>query len=480
MNATDRQDGSEGIVTPPVRECKRGSGQAGMMVGMVDAAGPGRRFPKTEAKKARQRAFLELVEQGLTYTAAAKALGIHITTYERWRREEQAFRTQVDALRASQMDRREDLSPADWDGTFASARKIFFGYDTYWHQREIIYAIERAQPGEVVLILTPPETGKTSLLEDKMCLDLGQNPNKRITYVSESQIRTRKIAGRLQRRMTDGVVYPDFIKRFGPFYMPGQERRGKPWAADCFTVYGSDHDERDYSFEGRGWRSAVAGTRTDEMLIDDVQSLRSLNLTADILERLRQDFFSRPGRNGRICIVMTRVGNNDVPEQLWETGIVTEANTVRLPMVDEQGKSLCPEMWPDEDLVAKRLLVGEAAWFRNYMQQPRLAGNATFTEAMIEGCWDLRARGESELLNRVMMVDPALTGGCAIGVAAYDAERYQMLDFEYRFNMARVEEILVVLERFAEMYKPQDLVVETNAFQRGLGNDERLLAISRR
>ena len=426
------------------------------------------------------QAFLTAVAAGMSMKAAAAHVGIHYGTYERWRRESREFRSQLDVIRMAQFEER-GAAAAKWDGDFITGRKIFFGFDTYWHQREIVHTIEAAAPGEVVLILVAPETGKTTLLEDYMALDLGRNPNMRFTYATESQVRTRKICGRLQRRMTNIAEYERFIREFGPFHVPGQERQGKPWAADFMTVYRADHDERDYSFEGRGWRSAVAGTRTDRLLVDDVQSLRSLNQTKEIVSTLRQDFFSRPGRTGKIVIVMTRVGIGDVPEELWEQGIVTEKNTVRLPIMDDEGKSLCPELWPEEDLEKRRLIVGEDAWWRNYMQKPRYSMDASFTDAMVDGAWDdHRGLGSSPFKDRIAMLDPALSGGNALMVAAYGEDRMDLLDIDYRFNVARVEDIILGIDRAAELYGFQDLIIEINAYQRGLVEDERLREVARR
>jgi hypothetical protein len=437
-------------------------------------------WQKSRDRIHRMETFAACMATGMLISEACAATGVCRATYHRWRASYPEFRSVIETLKANDLDGARPILE-QWDGSFIGGRKLFFGYETYWHQREIEHAIEHAEPGEVVLILVAPETGKTTLLEDKMAIQLGAAPNTRITYVTESLLRTRKICGRLQRRMTNPHEYARYIEAFGPFYLSGQERQGKPWAADFFTVYRADHDERDYSFEGRGWRSAVAGTRTDKMFLDDVQSLRSLNQTDDIIERLRQDFFSRPGRDGVIVVTGTRVGIGDVYEEMWERGIVSERNIIRLPIMDADGESLCPELWPTEALSKKRALVGEDAWARNYMQKPRHTMDAAFTDAMIEGAWDdLRPLGCSALLDRVATLDPALAGGNALGVFAYDTEHLELVDFDYRFNVARVEDIVAGIERMADLYRFQDLVVETNAYQRGLVLDERLREVARR
>lgn len=437
---------------------------------------------RRQAKRARQEAFLELLKEGHSAAGAAREMGISLKTYEVWHAKDREFRSRVDVIRMQRLETVTAVPALDqWDGGFITGRKLFFGMDTYYHQREIVNTIERAQPAEPVLILVAPETGKTTVLEDYMSIKLGMYPDYRFLFVTETMNRIRKISGRMKYRMTAPTGFELYQGRFGPFYEKGQERMGLPWAADFFSRWGRQGDERDFSFEGRAWKSQVAGTRTDEMLLDDIQSLRSLNDTDKILGFLRQDFFSRPGKEGKIIFDGTRVGHNDVYIRLLEEGIVKESNVVILPIMDETGRSLCPEMWPEPDLEKKRQLVGEEAWWRNYMQKPRQLGDATFTEAMLDAAFDhWRRRGEYQLSSKVAMIDPALVGGNAIMVAAYDAKHFQLVDCSFGFNLGRVEVILQRLERMAQLHGFDDLIVETNAYQRGLAEDERLKEMGRR
>lgn len=430
---------------------------------------------RVSQRKQNQARLLAAVESGSTIAQACRDLKINRGTYDQWRKRYSDFRAKVDTIRLG------SLVAADlpFQGDFISFRLKYMGLETYFHQREIIHAIETAKASEVVLVLVAPETGKTTVLEDYVCFKLGGNPDFRITFVSEGQNHVRKINRRIQRRMTDHGAHSDFIERFGPFYIPGQEKQGKPWSADYFTVYKAGHDERDYSFEGRGWRSAVAGTRTDLLLVDDIQSRRSVNLTANMLETFRQDFLSRPGREGRIVVVGTRVEQGDFYEAIQEAGIVTR--TVILPIMDRDGKSLCPEMWPEDALETKRRLVGEAAWWRNYMQKPQSTMDATFDdEAMKNALRPNLVLGNrlSERAGAVCTLDPALQGGNALVVCDYNPKEMQVVDSRYDFNISRTEAIMARIQDLAERYRFDDLIIEANAFQSGFGLDNRLIDMS--
>ena len=423
---------------------------------------------------ARQQKVLSFIRGGMTVKAACAETGITIHAYTNWRQTFPEFRSQVDAIR---MESKTALDTT-YQGDFISFRKKFFGWDTYWHQREIINAIETAKPGEIVLINVPPEHGKTTVLEDWCNFKLGQNPNVRITYISEGLAHARKILGRVQNRMVDTRVAGEYITRFGPFKIPTDR---KPWSADFFRVWKADHDERDYSMEARGWKSRIAGTRTDWLLIDDMQSTLSLNQTMRMVEVFRQDMLTRPGRDGHIVIVCTRVGVGDFTDALVELELVKPKNHICLPAMRD-GEALCPEMWPTELLEERRHLVGEDVWWRTYMQSPRQSMDATFTDTMIEKSYDITRRiGEKsdDMVATVCGLDPAIVGPNALHVAAYNSSSFQVLDTDDSRGLARVEAILERVEQFALAYRFDDLVVESNAYQKGLGEDERLRELSR-
>lgn len=420
--------------------------------------------------KNRERFLTALRQDPSSIKRACETVGIQPGTYSAWRGRDHVFRAQVDAVRGLALP---DQVP-NYDGGFVSFRKTFFGYDTYFHMALIVNAIENSPAGGITLILVPPEFGKTTLLEDYCNYRIARTPNVRITVVSEGQPHARKIMRRIQARCTDNAKGGDYIARFGPFHANGQEKRGKPWAADFFTVYKADHDERDYTMEARGWRSAVAGTRTDLLLVDDIQSSRSLSMTAKMVEYFRQDFLTRVSKEGATVIVGTRVGVGDFYEAIQDAMLVDEV--IELPAVNPDGGSLCPELWPDKALTDKRRKVGEDVWWRNYMQAPKRGGTQTFTEEMTNGAKDI-SRTILQVRHSVAKVaglDPALTGNNAIVVAGYDSKHFELLDARSESHLGSTENILAQVDYMATVHRFDDLIVESNAFQKGLVHDERL------
>lgn len=430
---------------------------------------------RTQRANERRQRILQLISQGYTPEQACREIGISTQTYYQYRSDLPSFRTQVDLARANWYSTNEDANIGDWD-SFISFRKRFFRFDTYWHQAQIVDAIENAGPMDVVLILVPPEMGKTTLLEDKICQILAHDPNHRIGYVSEGSKHSIKVGNRIKKRMTDTVNFGDYIARYGPFYEDGQERGGKPWTTHYFTIAKANHDERDYSFEARGARSNIQGARIDDLFLDDIQSLKSLSQTGFLIDQFRQEWITRIGKSGRLFIVGNRIGIGDFYEKIIELDLVTRL--IELPAVNENGESLCPELWPDEALVKRRKQVGENVWQRTYMQDPIAAGTVTFTSDVQNRAKDWnRVVAKRPGIATVMSLDPGLGGGNSLTVCQYTPSRLEVVDQVADYGLGRTEQILERVEQYAAKWRPTDLIVEMMAFQQALGKDDRMLAL---
>src|SRR5579859_2273919 len=76
-------------------------------------------------------------------------------------------------------------------------------------------------------------------------------------------------------------------------------------------------------------------------------------------------------------------------------------------------------------------------------------------------------------------VDPALGGGNAM-VCASLGDKLTILDCRTDYGLSRTEEQLDLIQGFVVKYRPNLLIVEFDSQQKGLGNDERLRAMSMR
>lgn len=439
----------------------------------------------------KRAALVTAIERGSTVTQAQDLIGVQRNTYSQWRGRFPEWAMKVDeAKHRRNLKAGLDTSPSSAARPdFTEFRRHYFGYETYEHHRRIIEAIESTPPGGFTMILVPPEAGKTTLLEDWLCYQIALDPNHRILLVTEAgtQGQAQKMLSTVKERLTDpeatnpDAQYPlhirEFLARYGPF-RDDQEDKDKPWNANYIKVHRAS-GRRDYTLQCAGWRSKVYGSRCDTLVFDDVQSTDSVNLTENILGRMRGTFFSRLNQNGKMIYIGTRNALGDVPERLISSGAVD--NVVVIPALDTDGRSYCPEMWPEDKLAQKRKLVLEPAWWCNYMQDPRQSENPTFDLELLE-----EARAGDIKLCRVpagdycaLSIDPALGGFTSLTAAAWSPASFHVVDFWEQDGLSRNEEIFSMIADFARRYSPGEVIVEINSMQKGLARDDRMRQMER-
>tara|TARA_R110002073_G_scaffold247525_1_gene410442 strand:+ start:426 stop:2120 length:1695 start_codon:yes stop_codon:yes gene_type:complete len=435
--------------------------------------------------------FMEGLREHGKIEAACRIAGVTRSAYDKWRQRIPDFAERADAIRHEALQRGDQ----PWDGSFASFRGQFFDHMSPWFHIQAIDAYENTPPGNLTVILWPPEHGKTTLAEDYFCYKLATNPEFRITVGSEGQDMARKILGRIRSRMEPLGPYPRYVAKFGPFVPQNQSGRktAQSWGADYFDVFKKQrHDERDYSMVGLGWRSKIAGTRTDHLHIDDIQSRVSLNLTEQMFEVFRQDWLTRPGENGRTTINGTRVGEDDFYERVMEEIDSDLLQVIKFPAIitgkNGEPEPLWPEMFTMEKLDRIRRKVGEDAWSRNYMQEPSSSMSATFTDDAIQKCLNpLRSVNHEPPKDCSVYIglDPALgSNNCVVAATPHEG-KLKILFIREDTGLTRNEQILSVVEEavlqcMRNGASVSDVVIEAMVFQKGLSRDERLIEMTQR
>lgn len=465
-----------------------------------------RNYRTKEASRERKKDFLKRLEAdpGRTYKDIAADMGLAEITPRKWGYEDKQFQAAAQAIR-----RRAGIKVVKGNNhkeppkTFVERRELYFGFDTPWFQQKTVDAYERAGPGDIVLCLQPPEHGKTSLTEDHLTDHIGQDHNTLITVVSEGINMARKISNRVRRRLEANGPTPEFVQAFGPFEGQHGDTR-LPWGADFWSVWGSNlADQRDYTMAIGGWNSAIAGTRSHWLHVDDIMSLRNYNQTPQVVEKFRQDMLSRPGETGKTTVNGTRVGDRDFYEWMdrefggedfyqkieFPAIVIDSLTGDRVPLWqrnEETGAGYTMEM-----LERLRKKVGEDAWWRNYMQKPKTSTLVVFSDEGIQKCENhyrsLNHRRD-QMLDVVendecwITLDPSI-GGINTIAAMHPGEKLMLLDMqedtELPRNSAIAEKIRMVASRLvARGWRPTMLVIETMAFQKGLQEDEAIKEVA--
>jgi hypothetical protein len=494
-----------------------------------------------EARAKRERFIDEALRTGEGPKVIAERLGWSYTTYENWRWhpiDGENFRERFDAARRAGKERVKAGSRDYEEGNFISFRWIFLGMQTTWFQEIIVKVIEQAEPGEVTLILIPPEHGKTTLLEDWCTFKLCHDPSFRITVASEKVDHAVKVLGRVRSRFEPDGPTPTISKEFGPLAPQGKSD-DQIWGAKCFNVAQKARtDERDYSMAAVGMTGGVQGTRCDLLLLDDIQDVKSAELSNKYTTIIRQSFLSRPSMFGRTVIIGTRVDEYDVYRQLMDADIPTKV--IRIPAYDLDKSPHWPEpkarpdlkdestwapegvrfLWPEmydqyergggirEGLhrfryAALRHRVGEQTWWRIYMQKPEAAGSMTFDEKTTDAMKDEHRSviavprklsshdsatippGDFRRVPIIISCDPSIGGGNGVVSCASRPKELQVLNCRLDYGLVKTAQIASIIEEECFRYTTDSsfvptVVIEINAFQKGLLEDDRILEIQER
>lgn len=464
----------------------------------------------------RQRFVAELVsgpQDGHDYVArCTAAAGVQPRAYYSWRERYPDWAAMVDGIRQKQKAATQEkrklhpvgVAAVKWDNSFADFRRLFLNrLASPWFHTMAIDVIERAEPGSITLFLWPPGHAKTSIIEDYCTFKLATDPSYLITVGSEKEAHSRKVVGFVKSRLEDTTPGYELMRRkFGPFAPPKGlgEHNTQPWAAGYFNVFKKPAgDDRDYSMSALGMGGSVIGTRTDLLIVDDPQSRKSLDRTDELVEIFRQDWLSRPmaggskGTPGKTVVIMNRVGDGDFAQKLEDEGIVDDVIRVRADQNPDPAESWAwPEKYTEANYEKMRRTVGEEAWARNFLQIARPPGSQTFTKEMIGECANpLRSIIHDCPLDdgRPMHVEVACDPGygiAAVGAAGFTQRKMYALASNSIPNLRSPEQIWDMIEMQIDQWTSPgrsvvtDVVIESNAFQKGMLADERSLEIRRR
>lgn len=440
---------------------------------------------------------------------AAAEVGVSIAAVTKWRQRFREFA--IEYIRLSAQSGTPILDPKGPKLAFAPFRKQFFSNDTPAYQADVIAQIENAPAGSLILILMPPEHGKTTIIEDFIGWKLAYDKDYRVLVGCSVPGLAAKRVQRVQNRMSPDGPFPEYVRTFGPFEPDKNKKEGyQPWTKSYFNVQGKGaNDSREYNLEARGIFGAIAGARCDLLVLDDIQEYKTLSQTEKLLTTVRQDWLSRPGAKGVTIVIGTRVGPDDVYQRLQDEGLCTKV--VSYPAVIE-GEELWPGpvrkedpspgrgvkfLWPEryspDEYKIMRVNAGETAWERNYMQRGVASSASSFTADMIELHSD-RMRGihiDPADLRRRLGAPPVLTcaldpgyGVNAVMVGAMTPDALLILDGRRDTTLTNTRAIAEVVEQLlVKWHTPQydmrfrSLVIEDKAFQRGLLRDDSILAL---
>jgi len=487
---------------------------------------PKLRVPKdqTISSKEAKRRLLDLLEDGFSVADACHAVRKSEKTYYYYLDSDPEFKNAGAWLGAVQK-RKGVVSAEDKNISFAEFRKQYLNTETFAHQQNVIDLIENRDPSWVhesmtfesglpqyVLVNMPPEHAKSMTVSiDYVTYRICVDPNVRIKLVSKTREMAKEFLYAVKQRLTS-PSYSELQRRYAP--ADGFKATADKWTADSIYLE-RDSGEKDPTLQALGIGGQIYGARADLIILDDTVTLANAGEYEKQIRWIQQEVLTRVGPTGKILVVGTRVDPVDLYREIRNVDRYPDGSSpwtyLAMPAVLEfqddpkDWVTLWPKShipWlgdpaePDENglfprwdgfhLRNRRGLLDPKTWAMVYQQQD-VESEAVFAPEAVRGSVNgMRAYGNlvagapghpKEVLGHYVVcgLDPAMSGdtfGVVISADRQTKKRY-LLDAS-RMPAPTPARIRELIFSWTEKYRPNAWVIEKNAFQLFLTQDEQI------
>lgn len=484
------------------------------------------RVPKDQslpADKAKER-ILKFLEDGFSVAEACSAVNKSEKTYYYYLQSDPEFNRAIKLLRAVQA-RKGNIAPEDKAISFADFREQFLNSKTFNHQHNVIDLIENRDPRwihesmiwekglpQYVLVNMPPEHAKSMTVSiDYVTYRICTDPNIRIKLVSKTQAMAKEFLYAVKQRLTS-PSYMELQRRYAP--ADGFKATADKWTADSIYLE-RDSGEKDPTLQALGIGGQIYGARADLIILDDTVTLANAGEYEKQIRWIQQEVLTRVGPTGKILVVGTRVDPVDLYREIRNPdrypGGKSPWTYLGMPAVlqfdDKPDK--WTTLWPQSDrpwsgdpvdpdefglfprwdgirLRDRRDLLDAKTWAMVYQQQD-VSSEAVFSpeavRASVNGmrtCGPLIAGAAGhprEVQGHYVVcgLDPAMSGdtfGVVVSADRSTKKRY-LLDAS-RMPAPTPARIRELIFSWTEKYQPSAWVIEKNAFQLFLTQDEQI------
>jgi hypothetical protein len=474
-----------------------------------------------------KRLILSGVAEGLTIEAATAASGKSYKTYEYYRRTDKVFADKMDRTRLGLKDKNFASSDVH-DLDFAEFRSRYLHSRTFPHQQNLIDVIEGREPGWLhpsmkyekglannrILLNIPPNHAKSMTVTiDYVTWQVCQNPNFRVLIVSQTQQLAADFLYAIKQRLT----HPNY-EALQQAYAAGVGFNSKSasWQATRVT-FGDElreSSEKDPNIEAVGIGGQIYGKRADMIIVDDAVTLKNANEFEKQIRWLTQDVRSRLNPTGKLIIVGTRVTAIDLYKELrsedrYPGGLVPWTYLAMPALLEtHEDPDKWVTLWPASDapfdgqqesdlnedglyprwngrnLYNERQAMDASTWALVYQQQD-ISDDAIFDPVCVRGSIDgMRKAGrlvpghpghprDLSGFSVICGLDPAMVGDTAVVCYAIDRVSHKRYIVDaIKITRPTPAAIRQLIFDWTGLYQPSEWIVEKNAFQSFLTQDE--------
>jgi hypothetical protein len=453
---------------------------------------------------------LKGLRDGLTVRDAMLLVDRKPATYIDWRKTDDKFKAEVDRLRdVANAARRRGDEGATQVPSFPEFCEVYLDQPVPEHHMRTLDLMEGREPRNLhpamkyrrgrenyLLINYPPDHAKSTAFSVNFpTYQVVKDPNTRGAIISKTGNLARQFLGAIKNRLTN-PRYSELQKAFAP--EGGFE--GESWTQSAIYVGGRNSGEKDPTVQALGMGAAVYGARLDWVVLDDCIDTSNAHRFEEQLQWLSTEVLTRLPDDGLVMILGTRIAAQDLYRKLREMLDYDETTPLytylaQPAVLDAEGTPadwnvLWPARWPGPALARRKATLGSAARWALVYQQQDVSEEATFPPGAVEASVN-RARAAGSLTSGVQGwgetpvdpsalyvvggLDPATTGKTAMIVSALNKVTGQRIVLD-GFNKANCPPLLMreKIVDFTKRYKIKEWVIERNAFQRYLTQDEPL------
>ena len=475
-----------------------------------------------------KRIILSCVAEGMTIEQACASAGKSIKSYEYYRRTDKAFTDKVDRTRLGLKDKAYASGDVH-DITFAEFRERFLNSKTFPHQQNLIDVIEGKEPSwlhpsmkyekgsnpDRVLVNIPPNHAKSiTVTVDYVTWQVVRNPNFRVLIVSQTQRLAADFLYAIKQRLTH-PTYADLQNAYAAGV--GFNSKSASWQATRITFGDElrDSSEKDPNIEAVGIGGQIYGKRADMIIVDDAVTLSNANDFERQIKWLTQDVRSRLNPGAKLVIIGTRVASVDLYRELrsedrYPGGMIPWTYLAMPALLEsDEDPDKWTTLWPESDqafegqdeshknpenglyprwsgrnLFNERQAMDASTWALVYQQQD-ISDDAVFDPVCVRGSIDgMRKQGKLVAGNPghprdlngfsiICGLDPAMVGDTAAICYAIDrATKKRYIVDAIKITRPSPAAIRNLIFEWTELYSPSEWIVEKNAFQSFLTQDE--------
>jgi hypothetical protein len=472
---------------------------------------------------------LELVEQGNTTHQAMVAVGKKPDTVRQWMLRDSEFaKALAEAKERGEATSLQSIGKDKEDLSFSEFSKIFLKQEVFPHHQDWVDLLEGKEPSWLhpsmiyepsektrLLVNVPPEHAKSTVITvNYSTYRIALDPNVRIIIVSKTLVKAREFVYAIKQRLS----HPRWLPMQNA-YAPegGWKQDADTWRTD--TVYlGGDarnSSEKDPTLQALGMGGQIYGARADLIILDDCITTANAHEWEKQINWLQKEVITRLGKNGKLLVVGTRIAANDLYKELrnpkhWSGG-KSPFSYMGMPAVlnyapdTKDWTTLWPESdipWDgDEDVPAnekgyypkwdgpalfkRRSEVTPSTWALVY-QQEDITEDSVFPPGVVQGSVNGARRvgplkpgavGHPRSVEgyTIIGLDPAIAGKTALVALTYNRAdgRIYVLDC-LNMSEGNYQKISAAIEAYVEKYKPQEIRIEINAFQKAFELDDNL------